>query len=68
MNDSPLGHWALTDSRPFADVTLITLRVADLAAALLDDLFAHPAGNSNFNMLRDLIVVFGAKVNFPAVF
>ena len=30
--------------------------------------FPHPAGNSNFNMLRDLIVVFGAKVNFPAVF
>ena len=29
------GHWALTDSRPSADVTLIILRVADLAAALL---------------------------------
>ena len=66
MNDSPLGHWALTDSRPFADVTLITLRVADLAAALLDDLFAHPAVNST--MLRDLIVVSVAKVDFPAVF
>jgi len=35
---------------------------------LLDGLFAHPAGNSNFNMLRDLIVVSGAKVDFPAVF
>jgi hypothetical protein len=34
MNDSPLGHWALTGSRPSADVTLILLRVADLAAAL----------------------------------
>ena len=43
MNDSPLGHWALTVSRPSADVTLIMLRVADLAAALLDGLFAHPA-------------------------
>jgi len=41
--DSPLGHWALTDSRPSADVTLILLRVADLAAALLDSLFTHPA-------------------------
>src|SRR5687768_1019778 len=34
MYDSPLGHWALTGSRPSADVTLIPLRVADLAAAL----------------------------------
>lgn len=66
MNDSFLGHWAPTDSRPSADVTLIPLRVADLAAVLLDDLFAHPAGNSN--MLCDLIVVSVAKVNFPAVF
>ena len=39
-------HWALTDSRPSADVTLIILRVADLAAALLDNLFEHPASNS----------------------
>ncbi|WHZ27866.1 MAG: hypothetical protein OJF51_002663 [Nitrospira sp.] len=46
----PLRHWALTDSlasrrsrrRPSADVTLIILRVADLAAALLDSLFEHP--------------------------
>ena len=30
----PLRHWALTDSRPSADVTLIILRVANLAAAL----------------------------------
>jgi hypothetical protein len=41
MNDSPLGHWALTGSRPSADVTLILLRVADLAGALLDGLLAH---------------------------
>ncbi|WHZ28444.1 MAG: hypothetical protein OJF51_003242 [Nitrospira sp.] len=39
---SPFRHWALTDSRPSADVTLIILRVADLAAALLDSLFKHP--------------------------
>ena len=39
---SLLRHWALTDSRPSADVTLIILRVADLAAALLDGLFEHP--------------------------
>ena len=38
----PPRHWALTDSRPSADVTLIILRVADLAAALLDSLFEHP--------------------------
>ena len=31
-------HWALTDSRPSADVTLIILRVADLVAALLEGL------------------------------
>ncbi|MDR4473038.1 MAG: hypothetical protein MRJ92_10480 [Nitrospira sp.] len=37
--DSPLGHWALTDSCPSADVTLILLRVADLVAALLDGRF-----------------------------
>src|SRR6187397_124602 len=56
---SPLRHWALTDSRPSADVTLIILRVADLAAALFgerrvlarqggrvraDSLFEHPEG------------------------
>ncbi|WHZ29272.1 MAG: hypothetical protein OJF51_004074 [Nitrospira sp.] len=39
---SPVRHWALTDSRPSANVTLIILRVADLAAALLDGLFEHP--------------------------
>jgi len=32
-----LRAWALTDSRPSADVTLILLRVADLAAALLGE-------------------------------
>jgi hypothetical protein len=35
-------HWALTGSRPSADVTLLIRRVADLAAALLDSLFEHP--------------------------
>ena len=54
----PLRHGALTNSRPSADVTLIILRVADLAAALRgqrrvlarrgwagenNSLFAHPA-------------------------
>jgi hypothetical protein len=39
---SPLRHRALTDSRPSAGVTLIILRVADLAAALLNSLFEHP--------------------------
>jgi hypothetical protein len=38
----PLRHWALTDSRPSGNVTLIILRVADLTAALPDDLFEHP--------------------------
>ncbi|WHZ30356.1 MAG: hypothetical protein OJF51_005159 [Nitrospira sp.] len=36
-------HRALTDSRPSANVTLLLRRVADLAAALLDSLFEHPA-------------------------
>jgi hypothetical protein len=53
---SRLRHWALTDSRPSANVTLIILRVADLAAALPDNLFAHPAWRfsivSNIN-IRD---------------
>jgi hypothetical protein len=42
--DTPrlLRHRALTNSRPSADVTLIMLRVADLAAALLDGHFEHP--------------------------
>ncbi len=35
---SPPRHWALTNSRPSADVTLTTLRVVDLAAALLEGL------------------------------
>jgi hypothetical protein len=35
-------HWALTGSRPSANMTLIILRVADLAVALLDSLFEHP--------------------------
>ena len=43
----PVRHWALTDSRPSADVTLIILRVADLAAALLNRLFEHPAGSAD---------------------
>ena len=34
----PLRHWALTGSCPSANVTLIILRVADLAAALLNGL------------------------------
>ena len=45
---SPLRHWALTDSRPSANVTLISLRVADLTAALLDSLFEHPKGILSF--------------------
>ena len=35
----PLGHWALTNSRPSADVTLLIHRVADLAAALSEERF-----------------------------
>jgi hypothetical protein len=33
---SPLRHWALTDSRPSANLTLLIRRVADLAAAFLN--------------------------------
>jgi len=32
------GHWALTNSRPSANVMLIILRVADLAAALFGEM------------------------------
>ena len=42
MYASLLRHWALTDSRPSASVTLIILRVADLAAALRKDHFDQP--------------------------
>ena len=45
---SPLGHWALTASRSSANVTLIILRLADLAAASLDGLFDHPAFAAHF--------------------
>jgi hypothetical protein len=79
MNDSPLGHWALTVSRPSADVTLITLRVADLAAALPWDkarlgasgwaskkvaFFAHPAGYSDADQARELIAAYCAAIEF----
>ena len=50
------GHWALTDSRPSADVTLIILRVADLAAALLDGLFEHPAGYVGWPMTSRMLI------------
>ena len=36
----PLRHWALTISRPSANVTLVLLRVADLAAALPENFFS----------------------------
>lgn len=38
---SPLGQRAITGSRPSADVTLILLRVADLAAGLPDGPIGH---------------------------
>ena len=58
LGASPQRHWALTNSRPSANATLITLRVADLPAALhaerrvlarrgregeINGLFEHPA-------------------------
>ena len=48
----PLRHWALTGSRPSPDVTLIILRVADLAAALPDSLFEHPEVIRGVNTAR----------------
>lgn len=62
MNDSLLGHRALTDSRPSADVTLITLRVADLAAALLDRLNAQPVVHCTTNTPRELLAADGVKI------
>jgi hypothetical protein len=41
----PPRHWALTDSRPSANVTLLIRRVADLAAVLLDSLLDQPVGS-----------------------
>ncbi|WHZ13372.1 MAG: hypothetical protein OJF52_000204 [Nitrospira sp.] len=38
------------------------LRVADLAAALLDGLFAHPAGDSDADTARELIAVYYATI------
>ncbi len=67
MNDSPLGHRALTDSRPSADVTLITLRVADLTAALLHHLTAQPAVHVTTNLPHELIAADGVKIDFFAV-
>jgi hypothetical protein len=40
-----LRDWALTNSRPSANMTLIILRVADLAAALPNGLFEQPVWN-----------------------
>lgn len=40
----PVRHCRLTDSPASTDVALIMLRAVDLAAALLDGLFEHPAG------------------------
>jgi hypothetical protein len=39
-------HCRLTVSAAFSNVTLILLRVADLAVALLDGLFEPPADHS----------------------
>jgi hypothetical protein len=41
---SPLRHWALTNSRSSANVTLLIRRLADLAAAALDGHIEHPVG------------------------
>ena len=61
---SPLGHCRLTVSPASTDVVLIILRAVDLAAALLDDLFAHPAGYSDPDAARELIVPYCAIIEF----
>jgi len=42
---------------------LITLRIADLAAALLEGLFAHPAGDSDTDTERELIITQQSRVS-----
>ena len=57
-HDSPPRHCRFTVSPAFTDVTLIILRVADLAAAWLDGLFAHSAGFSDTHTPRELIAAY----------
>ncbi|WHZ26196.1 MAG: hypothetical protein OJF51_000991 [Nitrospira sp.] len=57
-------HRALTDSRPSANVTLLLRRVADLAAALLDSLFEHPAKESVADTVRTIPALFSAPTGF----
>ncbi len=57
-------HCRLTVSAASANMTLIILRVADLATALLDGLFAHPAGYSDTDTARELIATYDAKNEF----
>ncbi|WHZ24208.1 MAG: hypothetical protein OJF47_003320 [Nitrospira sp.] len=64
--DSPPRHGRLTVSPASANVTLIMLRVADLAAALLDGLFAHPARLFSVTSHRISVVDTGLKMNFSA--
>jgi len=66
--ESPLGHWALTDSRPSAGVTLLPRRIADLAAALLDGLFAHPARPFNVVSHRVSVVATGLDMSCSATY
>jgi hypothetical protein len=45
-------------------VTLIILRVADLAGALLDGLVAHPAGDSDTDTTHELNAAYDATIEF----
>lgn len=58
------GTLALTDSRPSADVTLILLRVADLAVALLDGLLGHPVACSDAGRHVEPSVRYDTKSEF----
>jgi len=71
-------HCRLTVSAAFTHVTRVIPRVVNLsgspygkstiptslAAALLDGLCAHPAGDSDTNTPRELIALYCAKIEF----
>ncbi len=57
------GHSRLTVSPACTDVALIH-RAVHLAAALLDGIFAHPAGDSDADTARELIATYCAKNEF----
>jgi hypothetical protein len=61
---SPRRHWALTNSRPSANVTLIILRVADLAAALLEAFLRIMQGGSGSSQTSMSVTATEVRMSF----